>query len=281
MRSTVDGVTKVKETFTGKEQDAESNFYYFGARFYDPAVGRWLSVDPLAGNFPSLTPYNYVYNNPVNVFDPNGEAGFAQIEVRKAKALFYKVGGFTGSIAVGAMADNKGIQGYMTISFGLSIGEASSWGIGVGGYPGVPNEMAEGHGFAVGEVSALTRPLEYNATAMHTSIGFIPTSIGGTAGFGGNTVGGAVYFEYSVTKLLTGKITAKELLDILVSAIVKYGIASGDNAKKIANEIITKAQDEHEKENDEDEEDDSEEESNSSLNSTVFERYDASSTSPN
>jgi RHS repeat-associated protein len=37
-----------KETFTGKEQDTESNLHYFGARYYDAGAGRWLSVDPLA-----------------------------------------------------------------------------------------------------------------------------------------------------------------------------------------------------------------------------------------
>jgi RHS repeat-associated protein len=40
-----------KETFTGKEQDIESNLHYFGARYYDAGAGRWLSVDPLAGTY--------------------------------------------------------------------------------------------------------------------------------------------------------------------------------------------------------------------------------------
>ena len=52
--------------------DEQSNVHYFGARFYDAAVGRWLSVNPLADKFPSLTPYNYVLNNPIIIYDPNG-----------------------------------------------------------------------------------------------------------------------------------------------------------------------------------------------------------------
>jgi RHS repeat-associated protein len=56
-----------KETFTGKEQDTESNLHYFGARYYDAGAGRWLSVDPLAPIYPRQSPYNYVYNNP-NIF---------------------------------------------------------------------------------------------------------------------------------------------------------------------------------------------------------------------
>ena len=47
---------------------------YFGARYYDPESGRFLSVDPLADRFPSLCPYNYCFNNPLNLVDPDGRA---------------------------------------------------------------------------------------------------------------------------------------------------------------------------------------------------------------
>ena len=46
---------------------------YFGARYYDPEVGRWLVVDPRADAYPSLSPYVYVANNPLNATDPDGE----------------------------------------------------------------------------------------------------------------------------------------------------------------------------------------------------------------
>jgi RHS repeat-associated protein len=61
-----------KETFTGKEQDTESNLQYFGARYYDAGAGRWLSVDPLADLNPSKNPYHYASNNPISRFDPDG-----------------------------------------------------------------------------------------------------------------------------------------------------------------------------------------------------------------
>jgi RHS repeat-associated protein len=60
--------------FTGKELDAETGLYYLGARYYSPVDGIFLSVDPLAGSFPSWGPYVYTLNNPVRLTDPTGMA---------------------------------------------------------------------------------------------------------------------------------------------------------------------------------------------------------------
>ncbi len=52
--------------------DNETNYTYFGARYYDSDLSSWLSVDPLASKYPSLSPYNYCANNPVILVDPDG-----------------------------------------------------------------------------------------------------------------------------------------------------------------------------------------------------------------
>jgi RHS repeat-associated protein len=58
--------------FTGHELDRETGLYYAGARYYDPKISIWLSVDPLLEEAPGWTPYRYGYNNPVRYADPTG-----------------------------------------------------------------------------------------------------------------------------------------------------------------------------------------------------------------
>jgi four helix bundle protein len=79
--------------YTGKELDEEINLYYYGARYYNPKTGRFISIDPtflligmkgfeqnyqkpleqLLTNPQELNSYSYVTNNPYRYIDPNGE----------------------------------------------------------------------------------------------------------------------------------------------------------------------------------------------------------------
>ncbi len=64
--------TEQRYDYTSKELDKETGLHYFGARYYDSKIGRWLSVDPLADKYPGWSPYNYTLNNPINNYDPDG-----------------------------------------------------------------------------------------------------------------------------------------------------------------------------------------------------------------
>jgi RHS repeat-associated protein len=72
-RSYVYGNPDQRYKFTGKERDAESGYDYFGARYYDSRIGRWMSVDPMAEKYPQLSPYVYAGGNPLLFVDPNGK----------------------------------------------------------------------------------------------------------------------------------------------------------------------------------------------------------------
>ncbi len=67
--------------YNGKELDTENglNWYDYGARMYDPALGRFMTVDPSSESYYETSPYAYCYNNPIKHIDPNGKDGIISI----------------------------------------------------------------------------------------------------------------------------------------------------------------------------------------------------------
>ena len=77
-RGFLSGSIATKEGFTGKEQDGETDWQYFGARYYHPALGKWLAVDPLEEYHSG---YTYVGNNPIRFYDIMGLSSSDSAEV--------------------------------------------------------------------------------------------------------------------------------------------------------------------------------------------------------
>ncbi|MBT0664886.1 hypothetical protein KI809_11295 [Geobacter pelophilus] len=69
------GTEKVLHKFTGQEQDYEVGLYNYGARLYDPEIGRFITPDSIVPDYTnpqSLNRYAYVRNNPMKFVDPTG-----------------------------------------------------------------------------------------------------------------------------------------------------------------------------------------------------------------
>ena len=79
--------------FSGKEEQSDCGLLDFGARFYDSRTATWLSLDPLAENDYSVSPYAYCADDPVNLVDPEGNNPIYSVE-----------GKFLGT-------DDRGLQG--------------------------------------------------------------------------------------------------------------------------------------------------------------------------
>ncbi|NNC71035.1 MAG: hypothetical protein HKN90_09465, partial [Flavobacteriaceae bacterium] len=94
------GGNSVAERFkyNGKEFEEDLNFNVmdYGMRRYMPDLGRWMSTDALAEKYESVSPYNYVLNNPINATDPDGRLVIYVNGLLFDEALAHKSAGIFG-----------------------------------------------------------------------------------------------------------------------------------------------------------------------------------------
>jgi len=115
--------------FSAKELDGETGYSYFGARYYDPNISIWLSVDPLSDKYPGHSPYVYTLNNPIMFIDPDGRYtwfGASWRRVRDGGSKLYKIGN---DWAYNVLTkDKNGVaDGYAT-KVGSKIHQSKNWG---------------------------------------------------------------------------------------------------------------------------------------------------------
>lgn len=76
-RTIVAGDSSTTFGYTGEQYDDESGLMYLRARYYDPMIGRFITVDPYLGRLAEPVTQNryiYVHNNPLGLIDPSGNA---------------------------------------------------------------------------------------------------------------------------------------------------------------------------------------------------------------
>ena len=117
--------------FTSKGFDGEVGLYYYGARYYDPGLGRFITADTIVqspSNPQTLNRYSYCGNNPVNRIDPTGHKW-------SWKKFWHAAVGVVVGIVAAAIAGPAGL-GLVTSTWGLGAVAGAVGGAVTGGLEG-------------------------------------------------------------------------------------------------------------------------------------------------
>jgi len=101
--------------YTGRDLDRTTNLYYYRARYYDPAIGRFISEDPI-GFAGGINLYAYVNNNPINANDPSGNVPLPLVTGAIGAAA-----GATGN-AIGQIVANNDFDNLSLTNVGVAAG---------------------------------------------------------------------------------------------------------------------------------------------------------------
>ena len=123
------GATEVKHRFTGQEADDSTGLYYYGARYMDPQLGRFITADGYVQSPTdpqSYNRYSYAKNNPIKFTDPTGNFWFLApliIALVKAAIIGAAIGAALGALDA-AVSGRSVAQGALKGATGGAIGGA-------------------------------------------------------------------------------------------------------------------------------------------------------------
>ena len=92
--------------FNAKEFDEETGMYYYGARYYEPRLSLWLSIDPKEEKYSNVSTYCYVISNPLKYTDPTG----MEIDMTKVRLADEQLKLSTTQSVIKDLASQTGLQ---------------------------------------------------------------------------------------------------------------------------------------------------------------------------
>ena len=161
--------------YNGKELETKKglNWYDYGARHYDAALGRWFVVDPLVEKYYSISAYGYCLNNPVKFIDPYGKDVYGfDVNTGRLSIVEYNKDDFD-KINLGTFDENNNFTvtdktNFLELSKGILLGQhfddISKSGI-------VFQEGFLNEGLKAMEFLSFNSNIEFSAWAFESNIG--------------------------------------------------------------------------------------------------------------
>ena len=116
------GILPTSIGFTGQQSDSTTGLDYYVARYYDPVIGAFLSVDSVQGNNVGMDPYAYVSGNPETLTDPTGHCAWwdvacgveavGQAVQATGEEIASNVGGFFGDLGEALSGFGEALSGF-------------------------------------------------------------------------------------------------------------------------------------------------------------------------
>jgi len=169
--------------FTGQRLDSEFGLYYYGARYYDPELGRFVAADTVvqdAGDPQSWNRYSYARNNPILFTDPSGN--------------IFIIDDFIMAIVIGALI-GAAIGGTMAYINGGDVAQGALLGA-------VTGAISGGFGYAAEAFVAGTSPMAYLGRAAINSVGSAASGAAGAA-IRGEPIGKAALEGFKMSAIMS------------------------------------------------------------------------------
>ncbi len=210
-----EGSDNFRYKFGGKEMDESSGLYYYGARFYDPDLGRFISADTQHGGRLHQSDihnrYAFGLNNPITYTDPTGHSVWSWAKDHSKQIAGVSIGSLEIAAGVTCIAVSEG---------GCAIGGAALIGAGMGGISY--------------SLSHSQKNFNIYGFAAQDAIGGVAGAIGGATGnpvaggiLAGAFQGGAVQLENAVEKNGFGALTKKSTWEVAGENALASGVAGG------------------------------------------------------